>query len=287
MDRDGDSTTFLIVTGLSGAGKTLAGKHFEDMGFFVVDNLPAPLLPRFAELVHQTHGSISHVCLVVDLRSEQFGAGLEEALAQLDHLGVDYQILFMDASDESLVSRFKETRRQHPLSQGGSIYDGIQMERDKLRGLRGLADRVIDTTRMSGKDLRRHLQEMWRTQDDSFSVSVVSFGFKHGAPIDADIIMDVRFIDNPYYHPDLRPLTGRDPQVRDYVLSQSEARVFLAYFLPMVVTLLPFYEEEGKSHLSIAIGCTGGQHRSIAIAEKIGETLQEEGYQVAISHRDH
>lgn len=285
----GDQSTkhFLIITGLSGSGKTLAGKSFEEMGFFVVDNLPAPLLPRFAELVHQTDGSVRHVCLVVDLRSEQFGEGLEKALEELENLGVNYQILFMEASDETLVNRFKESRRQHPLALGGSIYDAIQIERQKLKGLRGLADRVIDTSRLSEKELRKQLQSMWKVREDPFSVSITSFGFKNGIPMDADLVMDVRFIDNPYYHPELRPLTGRDPAVRDYVLGQSETKAFLAYFIPMIVTLLPFYEEEGKSHLSIAIGCTGGQHRSIAIAESVAKTLDQEGYQVTVSHRDH
>lgn len=285
----GDQSTkhFLIITGLSGSGKTLAGKSFEEMGFFVVDNLPAPLLPRFAELAHQTDGSVRHVCLVVDLRSEQFGEGLEKALEELENLGVNYQILFMEASDETLVNRFKESRRQHPLALGGSIYDAIQIERQKLKGLRGLADRVIDTSRLSEKELRKQLQSMWKVREDPFSVSITSFGFKNGIPMDADLVMDVRFIDNPYYHPELRPLTGRDPAVRDYVLGQSETKAFSAYFIPMIVTLLPFYEEEGKSHLSIAIGCTGGQHRSIAIAESVAKTLDQEGYQVTVSHRDH
>lgn len=284
---DSSAMTFLIITGLSGAGKTSTGKIFEDMGFFVVDNLPAPLLPRFAELVRQTDGSVRHVCLVVDLRSEKFGEGLEEALEELKSLHVEFQLIFMEASDETLVSRFKESRRQHPLALGGHISDGINFEREKLRALRGLADRIIDTSRMKNKELKASIQEAWKINDDPFNVSIVSFGFKNGTPIDSDIIMDVRFIDNPYYHEELRPLTGRDPQVRDYVLAQAETKVFLDYFIPMMTQLLPFYEAEGKSHLSIALGCTGGQHRSIALAEVIAKNIQHEGYRVTVSHRDH
>lgn len=278
---------FLIVTGLSGSGKTMASKVFEDIGFFCVDNLPAPLVPRFADLVLQSEGSIKKVCLVIDLRSSSFGEGIQNGLDELSRMGVRYDILFMEASDETLVNRFKETRRNHPLSPEGNILEGIHKERAKLQYIRGVADRVIDTTRLSAKDLRQEILNLWSSDTRSLSISVMSFGFKYGVPIDADIIMDVRFIDNPFYIPALRELTGRDKAVQDYVMARHEAQIFLNHFEVMIKELLPYYIREGKSHLSIALGCTGGQHRSITLAIKVGESLIEAGYKVIVNHRDH
>lgn len=278
---------FLIVTGLSGAGKTMASRIFEDIGFFCVDNLPTPLISRFAELVLQSEGSIQNVCLVVDSRSNHFGDGIQSALDELDKMGIVYEILFMTASDECLVNRFKESRRQHPLSPEGNLLEAIQAERNELQYLRGIADRIIDTSRLSGKALRQEILSGWGIEGKGIAVTVTSFGFKFGIPIDADIIMDVRFIDNPYYIPSLRHLSGRDEAVQDYVYSRPEAQEFLHYFIPMLTTTLPHYSKEGKSHLSVAIGCTGGQHRSISIAIKAGEMLEQQGYKVVVRHRDH
>lgn len=278
---------FLIVTGLSGSGKTMASKIFEDIGFFCVDNLPAPLIPRFADLVLQSEGSIKKVCLVTDLRSSSFGDSIQNGLDELTQMGVHYEILFMEASDETLVNRFKESRRNHPLSPEGNILEGIRKEREKLQYVRGIADKVIDSTRLTSKELRQEILNLWSGGRKNLSVTVMSFGFKYGVPIDADIVMDVRFIDNPFYIPALRELTGRDQAVQDYVLSRHEAQMFLQHFEHMLKDILPYYIREGKSHLSISLGCTGGQHRSIALAIKVGESLTNAGYKVIVNHRDH
>ncbi len=278
---------FLIITGLSGAGKTQASKVLEDIGFFCVDNLPAPLISRFAELILQSEGSITRVCLVVDLRGESFLDGIDEALAYLRALGISYRILFLEASEEVLVRRFKETRRSHPQSQDGSLLTGIDRERAKLAALRKMADDIIDTSAYSNKDLRDALLSRWNDRENAISVSVMSFGFKHGVPIDADIIMDVRFLKNPFYVPELRSLTGRDEAVRDYIFANPEARSFLQKLQEMIFYLLPLYQNEGKSHLSIGIGCTGGQHRSIALAIALGDALEQAGYRTMVNHRDH
>lgn len=278
---------FLIITGLSGAGKTQASKVLEDIGFFCVDNLPAPLISRFAELILQSEGSITRVCLVVDLRGESFLDGIDEALAYLRALGISYRILFLEASEEVLVRRFKETRRSHPQSQDGSLLTGIDRERAKLAALRKIADDIIDTSAYSNKDLRDALLSRWNDRENAISVSVTSFGFKQGVPIDADIIMDVRFLKNPFYIPELRSLTGRDEAVKDYIFSNPEARSFLQKLQEMIFYLLPLYQKEGKNHLSIGIGCTGGQHRSIAMAIALGDALEQAGYRTMVNHRDH
>lgn len=278
---------FLIVTGLSGAGKTQTSKALEDIGFFCVDNLPAPLITRFAELILQSEGNINKVCLVVDLRGESFLDGIDDALAHLRALGISYQIIFLEASDEVLVRRFKETRRSHPQNPGGSLLSGIHTERKKLEHLRSVADTIIDTSMYSNKDLRSALLAKWNNDRSHMSVSVTSFGFKFGVPIDADIIMDVRFVTNPYYVPALRELTGRDCAVQDYIFSSKEATQFLKKFTELLLDLLPLYMEEGKSHLSIGIGCTGGQHRSIAMAIALAKNIEAAGYRTMVNHRDH
>ncbi len=278
---------FLIVTGLSGAGKTQTSKVLEDIGFFCVDNLPAPLITRFAELILQSEGNINKVCLVVDLRGESFLDGIDDALAYLRARGISYQIIFLEASDEVLVRRFKETRRSHPQSPDGSLLSGIHTERKKLEHLRSVADTIIDTSMYSNKDLRSALLAHWNNDRSHMSVSVTSFGFKFGVPIDADIIMDVRFVTNPYYVPALRELTGRDCAVQDYIFSSKEATNFLNKFTELLLDLLPLYMEEGKNHLSIGIGCTGGQHRSIAMAIALAKNIEAAGYRTMVNHRDH
>lgn len=278
---------FLIVTGMSGAGKTQACKVLEDIGFFCVDNLPAPLISRFAELTVQSEGNINKVCLVVDLRGESFLDGIDDALAYLRSLGIHYQIVFLEASDEALVRRFKETRRTHPQSTDGNLLSGIHKEREKLAHLREMADLTIDTTNYTNKHLRDQVLTHWSNDRSHMSVGITSFGFKFGVPIDADIIMDVRFVTNPYYVPELRELTGRDPAVSDYIFAHEEAVRFLDHFTSLLLELLPHYMNEGKSHLAVGIGCTGGQHRSIAMAIALGKRLEEAGYPVMVNHRDH
>ena len=279
-------TNFVIITGLSGAGKSTAVKVFEDMGYFCVDNLPAPLIPKFAELCLQLKGEVTKIALVIDIRGDMFLDELTTNLDELTKMEIPYQILFLEASDEVLVQRFKETRRNHPLSPQGSVSEGIRMEREKLSDLRGRAHKVIDTSRMRTSELRAELRNQWAEISDKLSVSIVSFGYKHGVPIDADLLIDVRFMPNPFYIPELRPLTGRDPAVQEYVFRTKECQEFIKRYMDLLKFLLPCYSAEGKTHLTIGVGCTGGQHRSIAIGIKLGELLEEEGYQVNVKHRD-
>lgn len=281
-----NGSNFVIITGLSGAGKSNAIKVFEDMGYFCVDNLPAPLIPKFAELCVQSDGKVSKIALVIDIRGDLFLDELNHNLDELHHMNMQYQILFLEASDDVLIQRFKETRRNHPLSPQGTISEGIRLERQKLSELRGRADKIIDTSRLKASELRAELRSQWAEFSDKLSVSIITFGYKHGIPIDTDLLMDVRFIPNPFYIPELRPLTGRDPAVQEYVLRSAECQEFLQKFSALLKFLLPNYSKEGKTHLTIGIGCTGGQHRSIALGIKIGQILTEEGYTVNVKHRD-
>lgn len=279
------NSNFVIITGLSGAGKSNAVKVFEDMGYFCVDNLPAPLIPKFAELCRQSD-KVSKIALVIDIRGDLFLDELNHNLDELRNMGVAYQILFLEASDAVLIQRFKETRRNHPLSPQGTISDGIQLERQKLSELRGRADKIFDTSRLKASELRTELRSQWAEVNDRLSVTVITFGYKHGIPIDTDLLMDVRFIPNPFYIPELRPLTGRDPAVQEYVFKSQECQDFLEKYTDLLKFLLPNYYKEGKTHITIGIGCTGGQHRSIALGIRIGELLEQEGYLVNVKHRD-
>lgn len=279
-------SNFVIITGLSGAGKSNAVKVFEDMGYFCVDNLPAPLIPKFAELCLQSDGKVNKIALVIDIRGDLFLDDLNHNLDELRNMDIPYQILFLEASDDILIQRFKETRRNHPLSPQGTISEGIRLERQKLSELRGRADKIIDTSRLKASELRSELRAQWAELSDRLSVSIITFGYKHGIPIDTDLLMDVRFIPNPFYIPELRPLTGRDPAVQDYVFRSKECQEFLQKYTDLLKFLLPNYIKEGKTHLTIGIGCTGGQHRSIALGIKIGQLLEQEGYTVNVKHRD-
>ena len=281
-----NGSNFVIITGLSGAGKSNAVKVFEDMGYFCVDNLPAPLIPKFAELCRQSDGKVSKIALVIDIRGDLFLDELHHNLKELNDMEINYQIIFLEASDDVLIQRFKETRRYHPLNPQGTISEGIRLERQKLSELRGRADKIIDTSRLKASELRQELRTQWAEFSDTLSISIITFGYKHGIPIDTDLLMDVRFIPNPFYIPELRPLTGRDPAVQDYVFRSVECQEFLQKYMDLLKFLLPNYSKEGKTHLTIGIGCTGGQHRSIALGIKIGQLLQQEGYAVNVKHRD-
>ncbi len=259
---------------------------FEDMGYFCVDNLPAPLIPKFAELCLQSAGKVDKMALVIDIRGDLFLNELNRNLDELRKMEIPYQILFLEASDDVLIQRFKETRRNHPLSPQGTVSDGIAKEREKLSELRGRADKIMDTSRMKVSEFRTELRNQWEGISDKLSISIITFGYKHGVPIDTDLLMDVRFMPNPYYIPELRPLTGRDPAVQDYVYETKECQEFIEKYMDLLHFLLPNYIKEGKTHLTVGIGCTGGQHRSIAIGIKIGQMLQAEGYPVNLRHRD-
>ncbi len=279
---------FVIITGMSGAGKSEAMKSLEDQGYFCVDNLPPAFIEKFAELCAQSQGAIKKVALVCDLRGGEFFAPLSQILQQLRRQGLKYQILFLEASDEALVRRYKESRRRHPLSPHGRILEGIGAERVQLAELRGKADKVIDTSNLSAQQLRETVAETFGQpkEKDRIRISVISFGYKYGIPIDADLLMDVRFLPNPFYIEHLRPLTGEDPGVREYVLDSPLTKAFLVRYVDLLKYILPSYIKEGKTHLVIGIGCTGGQHRSVAIAADIARLLKREDYQISVTHRD-
>lgn len=282
-----ETIQLVVVTGMSGAGKTVAMQSFEDLGYFCVDNMPPALLGKFWELVKES-GKISKVALVIDLRSRAFYDEIFGMLQELDD-GNDNlrpKILFLDASDEELVARYKETRRAHPLAMDGRVLDGIQHERELLSEIKSKAQLVIDTSKISPRQLREELFLNFESdQSTAFHVNVMSFGFKYGVPIDADIVMDVRFLPNPYYVKDLREKTGNDQVVYDYVMNSEMTEEFYQQFIKMLRFVMPGYQKEGKSSVTIAIGCTGGQHRSVALANRIGKALQEK-YPVNITHRD-
>ncbi|QNQ82556.1 RNase adapter RapZ [Lactobacillus sp. PV037] len=276
----------LIVTGMSGAGKTVAIKSLEDMGYFVVDNLPPELLGSFWELINNSN-DFNKVAVVIDLRVKSFYKDLVDEVNSLeDSQNVQSTIVFLDASDDALVARYKETRRLPPLAQKGRLLDGIQEERGILNGIKNVSNLIIDTSDLTPKQLRTKLEEEFNeSQNDSFTIEVMSFGFKYGMPIDADIVMDVRFLPNPFYIPQLKPFTGLDRRVFDYVMSKQETQVFYEKFLDMLKVAIPGYIKEGKKKLTIAIGCTGGQHRSVSIARQLALDLAKK-YDVDISHRE-
>lgn len=278
----------LIVTGLSGAGKTQAVRCLEDLGFFCVDNLPPKLIPKFAELWNQSEGKINRVSLVIDIRGGKFFDDLFEALENLKAMGYTYEILFLEASDETLVRRFKETRRRHPMSPTGRILDGIILERKRLEELRGKANIIIDTSNLKPTQLKEQLIQLYgeNATHTSLAITVMSFGFKYGIPLDVDLLMDVRFLPNPYYIPELRELTGSDVEVQEYVFKSSITEAFLQKYYDLLSFLIPHYISEGKTHLVIAIGCTGGKHRSVALANKLSVMLENTKYQVTVTHRD-
>ncbi len=282
-----DQLELVVITGMSGAGKTVAMRSFEDMGYFCVDNMPPSLLPKFWELVKES-GKITKIALVIDLRSRAFFDEIMSAIAGLDNTSfITTKILFLEASDDALVSRYKETRRTHPLAGEGRIYDGIVAERRLLQDIKTRSQKVIDTTNLSPRKLREEIMQAFSTGSEGvFTIQVMSFGFKYGIPIDADVVMDVRFLPNPHYIPELRPLTGLDESVYDYVMSQPEAKTFYHKLMDLLDFSIPGYKKEGKSSVTIAIGCTGGQHRSVAFAERIGRELLSDSYNVTISHRD-
>lgn len=282
-----DQLELVVITGMSGAGKTVAMQSFEDMGYFCVDNMPPSLLPKFWELVKES-GKITKIALVIDLRSRAFFDEIMTSISGLDNTSfITTKILFLEASDDALVSRYKETRRTHPLAGDGRVYDGIVAERRLLQDIKVRAQKVIDTTTLSPRKLREEIMHTFSNGDtDIFTIQVVSFGFKYGIPIDADIVMDVRFLPNPHYIDELRPLTGQDHAVYDYVMSQPETKTFYHKFMELLDFVIPGYKKEGKSSVTIAIGCTGGQHRSVALTERTGRELMSDSYHVTISHRD-
>ncbi|MCI9556913.1 MAG: RNase adapter RapZ [Lawsonibacter sp.] len=281
---------FVIISGLSGAGKSKAASFMEDMDYFCVDNLPAPLIPKFAELGMAGAGEYDRVALVTDIRAGSNFDLLFQALDALEGMRCPCRILFMDASDEVIIKRYKETRRAHPLlEEADSLEEAIKLERTMLAPLRARADKIINTTNLSTAKLKGVLRQMFGragTAEGRMEVRVTSFGFKHGVPMEADLVFDVRFLPNPYYVTELRTLTGLDPRVRDYAFQGGQGEGFLQRLWDLVGWLLPLYEEEGKTALVISIGCTGGHHRSVAVAHALADRIQAQGWPVTESHRD-
>lgn len=280
-------TKLIIITGMSGAGKTVAVQSFEDMGFYCVDNLPPTLIPKFIELMKDASNTIRRVALVIDLRSREFFDALYEALDTIEREDwLEEHIIFFDARDEVLVTRYKETRRGHPLEVGGLPLTGIQKERAILEELRGRAQKIIDTSELAPKQLREKIHELYSAEGEKvFTVNFVSFGFKYGIPIDADLMFDVRFLPNPFYIEHMRPLTGLDEEVADYVFKWPTTETFNEKLFDMLQFLIPQYKKEGKAQLVVAIGCTGGQHRSVALTEYFTKALADY-HAVRKSHRD-
>lgn len=279
---------FVIITGLSGAGKSETMHCFEDLGYFCVDNLPPILIPKFAELCAQSDGRINRIALVVDIRGGSFFDDIFDALEILEQNGFSYEILYLEAKEEVLIRRYKETRRLHPMSAGGSILEGIRAESKRLEEIRGKATRIIDTSDISVRNHHELINQYYVEvpEQEKMLITVVSFGFKNGIPLDADLVFDVRFLPNPHYVDSLRALNGNQTEVLNYVLKWPITLRFLAKLYDFVDFLGPHYVKEGKANLIIGIGCTGGQHRSVAVANKLGDYLRTKGYRVAVYHRD-
>lgn len=280
---------FVIVTGMSGAGKSSVLKMLEDIGYFCVDNLPVPLLPKFAELASgQGENAMPLVALGIDIRSGESLMTVNKVLENVEDLEINYEILFLDCEDIVLIKRYKETRRQHPLSVGGRIEDGIKNERKKMGFLKQRASYIIDTSQMLVRDLKGEVDKIFVKNEpyQNFYMTVLSFGFKYGIPTDADLVFDVRFLPNPYYVENLRKKTGNDSEVRDYVMNCRESGMFLDKIEDLLVFLVPQYIKEGKNQLVIAVGCTGGKHRSVTMANGIYQRLKEKSYSVKVEHRD-
>jgi RNase adapter protein RapZ len=277
----------VVVSGLSGAGRSTAAKCLEDLGYYVVDNLPPSLIAAMVDLGSHTSGEVTRIAVVVDVRSRAFSADLRSVIGELDERGYRPRVLFLEAADEVLVRRFENNRRAHPLQAGGRLVDGIAAERELLSDLHAVADLVVDTSRLSVHDLRRQLEREFSGEAlPALRATVLSFGFKYGLPMDADLVADVRFLPNPHWIPELRPHTGQDPDVRDYVLSQEGAGRFLDVYTELLRLVGAGYQREGKRYLTLAIGCTGGKHRSVAMAEEIAKRLAGDGVQTTVAHRD-
>ena len=283
-----DPITFVVITGLSGAGKSHAIKCFEDMGFFCVDNLPTTLIPTFADLVARSGHTIDRVALGVDVREGEYLTQMLDTLAELRKRGHRVEVLFLEASEEALVRRYRESRRRHPLAPEGNVVEGIRAERKALSTMREVADRIVDTAALTVHQLKDLLLETYVTprQRPGLAISLVSFGFKHGVPFDADLVFDVRFLPNPHFVEGLCPLDGRDTRVREFILKHDASRELMRRLEDFLGFVLPAYQREGKAYLTVAVGCTGGRHRSVALVEELKAFVEGAGFDATVAHRD-
>lgn len=283
-----EDVRLVIITGMSGAGKTQVVRTMEDLGYFCVDNLPPMLIPKFAELCAQSAGRVNKIGLVVDIRGREFFDTLVQTLEELEKQGHRYEMLFLEASDETLIRRYKESRRRHPMAPHGRISEGIARERERVDHVRGRATKIIDTSELSTANLRSKITSLFTSEHEyqRMNITVVSFGFKYGIPLDADMVFDVRFLPNPFYVESLRRKSGEVAEVGDYIWKWPITQQFMEKVVDFVDFLVPNYIKEGKSQLIIAIGCTGGMHRSVFVAGKIYESIKNKGYKVNLDHRD-
>ncbi len=287
---EGGGLETVIITGLSGAGRSAAAKCFEDLGFFVVDNLPPELIGTLVDLGSRSQGAVTRLAVVMDVRSRAFSKDLRSVIRELADRRMRPRVLFLEARDDVLVRRFENVRREHPMQAGRRLVDGIAEERSLLAGLRDEADLVVDTSDRSVHELRRTIESAFVGIGDagkpSLRATVLSFGYKYGLPVDADLVVDVRFLPNPHWIPELRPLTGKDPEIRDYVLSQEGALEFLDRYTDILRIIGAGYTRESKRYLTLAVGCTGGKHRSVAISQELADRLTAMGVETTVVHRD-
>ena len=279
----------VIITGLSGAGKSQAVQVLEDLGFYCVDNMPPALVPQFAELCAHSQGRVSRLAVVMDIRGGYFFQDLSGAIQNLRAIGFTPRLIFLEATEETLVRRFKETRRRHPLAtRHRTLLESIRLERKQMQDLRAIADKVLDTTNTDPKSLKSEIASLFKEKSttDRMQVNVVSFGYKHGIPLDADLLFDVRFLRNPHYQQELQALTGADPTIESFVMADENAEVYLKKLQDLILFSLPRYGDEGKSYLTVGIGCTGGHHRSVVFARLLADVLRANGYEVVLEHRD-
>ncbi|MFD7510989.1 RNase adapter RapZ [Streptomyces sp. NPDC059853] len=286
-EETGPTPELVIISGMSGAGRSTAAKCLEDLGWFVVDNLPPSLIPTMVDLGARSQGNVARIAVVVDVRGRSFFDSLRESLADLDTKSVTRRIVFLEASDNALVQRFESVRRPHPLQGDGRIVDGIAAERDLLRELRGDADLVIDTSNLNVHELRAKMDAQFTSGDEpELRATVMSFGYKYGLPVDADHVVDCRFLPNPHWVPELRPFTGTSEEVAGYVFNQPGAKEFLERYADLLHLVAAGYRREGKRYVTIAVGCTGGKHRSVAVSERLAKVLAAEGIETVVVHRD-
>src|SRR6056297_1727079 len=278
---------FVIITGLSGAGKSVAIKCFEDLDFFCVDNIPPQLIPKFAEICLKSRGKLSRIAFVVDIRSEIFFQELGKSLKELESMNINPEILFLGAKDDVIVRRFSETRRKHPLQFSQSILENIDQERKRLKELKSIASMIIDTSHLTPKQLNIEIRRYFQRETiKGIQISLMSFGYKYGMPIDVDLVFDARFLPNPYYNNELSELSGKDDKIKDYLMQFPVTQQFIKRFFSLIDFIIPYYVKEGKNYLSVAIGCTGGRHRSVFLIDQFHQLLKPKNYNIFVRHRD-